>query len=149
MTSRKRLHQRTLVARVESGLAEERASEQPARALDADDAAGLEALLAVRQLDRHADVELGTERPVDLLARATQPGDLEDQVVAHLVPQSTGAGRGERPQLERGVLGDQDRRGDLAVLALGRQLDRERVLRAYEQGSEVDVGRVAVGRLLR
>ncbi len=89
---------------VDRGLAGDHAAEEPARAVDADEAGEAHvAGLALGRRDRDLREQLGAERALAHGGRAALARDLVGDLRADLVPQAARARSGERLHLQRGV----------------------------------------------
>jgi hypothetical protein len=91
-------------------------------------------------------VQLGAVRTGDRLHRASDAFDLLRELGPDLVPEATGSGGSDHPELERGIVGDQHDGGDR--LAVSRHLEAETLLATDQQCTEVDVRGVVLDVLL-
>ena len=124
----------------------EQSAQEPARAVDTDEAHRLHAALALGTGHRKGGEELAAEDARRLLDRALR-GEAAADLVAHLVPDALGAGRPERHELHGRLAGD-DSRGDDVLPAL---VEIETQLHALDAGdahaAEVDAQQAVVGNL--
>jgi len=121
-------------------------AQEPARAVDADEAREALAGRRVRAgRDGHLREKLGAERPFTLFDAATLLTDLLADLLARLAPQSRRAGRGERLHLQ-GRLGVVEAdRDDALGLLLDLEPQVEAFARQHLDAAEVDVGPHRVG----